>query len=164
MMKLRLIVWLLLTVVLFAGCGGGKLAPGKPAPEFELGTLDGQMLSLSQFRGSPVLLNFWATWCGPCRREMPYLQKVYERWQGVGLVLLAINIGESPPDVAEFMQAGRFTFPVLMDVSGEVATRYGIEGIPTTFFIDAEGIIQEVQVGAFPSAAEIEKSLFKLFD
>ena len=144
---------------------GGTAGPpevGKLVPDFELDTLDGQTVVLSQLSGTPVLLNFWATWCGPCRHEMPYLQQVYEDWPGDELVLLTINIGESPSQVAEFMQGQGLSFPVLLDSQGEIAEKYGIRGIPTTFFIDKDGIIQDIRIGAFQSKAEIESSLSKL--
>jgi peroxiredoxin len=149
-------------VVLLVGCGGQKTLVGKPAPDFQFGGPDEQPVSLSDFQGSPVLLNFWATWCGPCVHEMPYLQQVWDEWQARGLVLLAINIMESSSAVQSFMQSQGLSFPVLLDGDGAIAAKYGIEGIPTTFFIDGEGIIQQVQVGAFPNAAAIENSLLKL--
>jgi len=148
--------------VLLAGCGGQNPLLGKPAPDFQFGGQDEQPVSLSDLKGSPVLLNFWATWCGPCRGEMPYLQQIYEKWQTMGLVLLAINIGESSSDVEEFMQSQGLSLPVLLDGDGAIAAQYGIEYIPATFFIDTEGIVQEVREGAFQSTAEIEESLLKL--
>jgi peroxiredoxin len=161
MLKLSVIIILSLGVLL-AGCGGQNSLVGKPAPDFQLSSLDGQSISLSGLQGSPVLLNFWATWCGYCCEEMPYLQQIYEKWQVMGLVVLAINIGESSSDVEAFMQSQGLSLPVLLDSRGEVAKQYGIQGIPATFFIDSDGIIQEVKVGAFQSAAEIEESLLKL--
>ena len=144
---------------------GGTAGPpevGKLAPDFELDTLDGQPVSLSELKGKAVLVNFWATWCGPCRMEMPFIQQIYDEWQGKGLVLLAINIGERPSQVAEFMQGQGLSFPVLLDSNGKVTERYYVTGIPTTFFIDKDGIIQYIKVGLFQSKAEIESSLSKL--
>ena len=135
---------------------------GKPAPDFQLNTLDGQPISLSDLKGKPVLINFWQIRCPPCRMEMPYLQQIYDERQAKGLVLLAINIGERPSQVAEFMQGQGLSFPVLLDSQGEIAEKYGIRGIPTTFFIDRDGIIQDIRIGAFQSKAEIESSLSKL--
>jgi len=135
---------------------------GKPAPQFQLANPDGQLVSLSDLRGKLVLINFWASWCGPCRQEMPYIQQIYNEWQAKGMVLLAINIGESPSQVEEFMQSQGLSFPVLLDTEGKVAGQYGIRAIPTSFFIDRDGIIQDMKVGAFQSTAEIESSLSKL--
>jgi peroxiredoxin len=150
--------------VLLAGCGGQKTLVGKPAPDFQFGGPDEQPVSLSDLQGSPVLLNFWATWCGPCVHEMPYLQQVWDEWQTRGLVLLAVNIMESSSKVQSFMQSQGFTFPVLLDSNGAIAYQYGVGPIPTTFFIDSSGVIQEVREGAFPNAAAIEEGLSQLFD
>ncbi len=159
---LKLLVIILSLVVLLAGCGGQNPLLGKPAPDFQLTSLDGQPVSLSDLKGNPVLINFWATWCPPCRGEMPYLQQIYEKWQIMGLVLLAINIQESSSDVEGFMQSQGLSLPVLLDSDGAIAAQYGIEAIPATFFIDSEGTVQEVKVGAFQSTAEIEESLLQL--
>jgi thiol-disulfide isomerase/thioredoxin len=148
--------------ILFAGCGGQGPRVGEPAPDFQFQGSDGQPTSLSDLQGSPVLLNFWATYCPPCREEMPYLQQVYNEWQGKGLVLLLINIGDSSSDVAAFMQSEGLFFPVLLDSNGATAARYDIRSIPTTFFIDSKGVIQHIKVGAFGSAAEIESLLSQL--
>jgi thiol-disulfide isomerase/thioredoxin len=144
---------------------GGATGPpvvGKLAPDFELDTLDGQTVILSQLKGRPVLVNFWATWCGPCRYEMPFLQQIYEDWPGDELVLLTINVGESSSDVSQFMQSQGFSFTVLLDGEAAVAQRYSVTGIPTTFFIDKEGVIQNVHVGSFQSQTDIETILSKI--
>ncbi|MFC1943643.1 peroxiredoxin family protein [Chloroflexota bacterium] len=167
---------LLALVLLVTGCLAGSasssrtnpIAPGKDtrvgslAPDFQLSNLEGQSISLSDFRGSPVLINLWATWCPSCRDEMPYLQQIYDEWSGKGLVLLAIDMGESPSTVKEFMQSYNLSFPVLLDTNQDVALEYNIRYIPTTFLIDEDGIIQVVKVGAFSSTAEIEKNLSKI--
>ena len=132
---------------------------GKLAPDFQLEDLEGQSISLSDFRGKPVLINFWATWCPPCRDEMPYLQQIYEEWSGKGLVVLAIDIGESPSKVKEFLQSQELSLPVLLDAKENVAREYNITGIPTTFFIDKDGTIQVKLIGAFPSKEAIENQL-----
>jgi cytochrome c biogenesis protein CcmG/thiol:disulfide interchange protein DsbE len=161
---LKLSVIILSLVVLLAGCGGQNSLLGKPAPDFQFGGPDEQPVSLSDLQGRPVLLNFWATWCGPCRGEMPYLQQVWDEWQTRGLVLLAINIMESSSEVQSFMQSQGLSLPVLLDSDGAIAAKYGIQAIPTTFFIDSSGVVQEVKEGAFPNAAAIENSLSQLFD
>ena len=160
----RVILPIVLTVVLLLTCcSNGSEQSGsqvkKPAPDFQLESLDGQVVSLSGLRGSPVMLNFWATWCPPCRSEMPFIQQIYEEWSDEGLVLLAINIGESSGTVQDFMRSNNISMPVLLDTSREVAQRYGITGIPATFFIDKDGIIQNRVVGAFTNKESIEKHL-----
>jgi peroxiredoxin len=159
-MRIRAFVLGLLVAIFafpLAGCSTASREAaevGASAPEFTLPTREGTELSLSQLRGKPVLLNFWATWCQPCREEMPYIQAVYEE-VGEDLFILAVNIQETKPSVEEFLQQGGFTFPVALDHQGDVARNYGIRFIPTTFLIDREGIIREVKAGAFKDKAEI---------
>ena len=144
------------------GCGGEAPEIGKRAPDFQLNTLDGQSITLSELKGRPVLVNFWATWCGPCRGEMPYLQQIYEEWPADELVLLTVNVADSPSQVEEFMQSQGLSFTVLLDSGADVAQRYNVRGIPTTFFIDKDGVIQEIKIGPFRSQAEIEAILSQL--
>ena len=142
---LMIVVSLLLSCVFLAGCasseaGSGQATEygpeiGKLAPDFELINLDKQKVSLSGLRGKPVLLNFWATWCGPCRIEMPFLQEVHEKWAGRGLVLLAVNVQENPTTVIKFVENGGYTFPILLSPGNDVPLAYNIRGIPATFFI-----------------------------
>ena len=155
---LKAILPVILTLVLLlASCSAGSepldgessTAPvegtqvGNLAPDFQLQNLDGQTVSLGNLQGKPVLINFWATWCPPCRSEMPYIQEIYDEWSDKELVVLAINIGESSSKVEEFMQSYNLSFAVLLDTRQDVAQRYNITGIPTTFSIDKNGIIQE---------------------
>ena len=108
------------------------------------------------------MLNFWATWCPPCRAEMPYLQQIYDEWKGRGLALLTIDVGESPSRVRSYLQSNNLSLPVLLDTGKEVRDKYGVRAYPTTFFIDEDGIIRGVKVGAFRSKAEIEQYLRKI--
>ena len=167
---------ILTLVLLLAGCfaspelldGESPTAPvegtqvGNLAPDFQLQNLDGQTVPLSNLRNKPVLINFWATWCSPCRSEMPYIQEIYEEWVDKELVVLAINIGESSSKAEEFMQSYNLSFTVLLDTRQDVAQRYNITGIPTTFFIDKDGIIQDKVIGAFQNKAQIENRLSKI--
>jgi cytochrome c biogenesis protein CcmG/thiol:disulfide interchange protein DsbE len=131
---------------------------GFSAPGFRLESTDGLSVSLASLEGHPVVLNFWATWCGPCRHEIPFLQDLATdpAWLDRGLEMVAIDIQESEADVRQFMESFGMTYPVLLDRSGQVANLYNIRGIPTTFFIDKDGIIQNVRVGTFSSKGEIE--------
>ena len=162
----RLIAVLLLILplmTLLPACGGGQ-APqvGKPAPDFKLLGLDSQMTSLKDYRGKPVILNFWATWCGPCRYEMPFFQQVWEEKSGEGLVILAVNIGEKVSEVKGFIDETGFTFPVLLDSNQDVTLKYNVRSIPSTFFIDSSGVIQDIKVGAFLDETQIEDRLAKI--
>ena len=163
MLGVVLVIMLALSVVM-AGCSapaqGARV--GELAPDFQLPGLDGKSVSLEYSRGRPVMVNFWATWCPPCRSEMPHLQAVYDEWYIRGLTLLAVNIGERSAAVDEFMQSNNLTFTVLLDITGSVAQEYNVSAIPTTFFIDKDGIIQDKVIGAFPSQAEIESRLSQI--
>ena len=147
------------------GCSSGDVSPSTPqenmAPDFQLPDLDGHLVTLSELRGSPVLLNFWATWCGPCRAEMPFIQDIYENesFSDKGLVILAVNIGENSSTAKRFMVDNELTFAVLLDTDQKIAPEYNVRAIPTTFFIDEDGIIRDIKVGAFSSRAEIEQRL-----
>ena len=148
--------------ILLPGCSSEGPEIGKTAPDFTLKGLDGQEVSLSDFRGKPVLLNFWANWCGPCRLEMPFLQEIYEKWNGKGLVLLAVNLQENQGTVEDFINGAGYTFPVLLAPGNQVPLSYNIRGIPATFFIDADGVIRDIKVGAFFGMGEIESKLAKI--
>ena len=120
---------------------------GAIAPDFTLETLDGDTVSLSDYRGQPVVLNFWATWCTPCREEMPLLQETYEAHQDAGLVILGVNVREDPEAVARFLQEVGVDFPSVLDPNLAVVERYRVTSLPMTFFIDREGQLRTLVVG-----------------
>jgi thiol-disulfide isomerase/thioredoxin len=132
---------------------------GNLAPDFQLMNMEGQNVTLSDLRGNPVIINFWASWCGPCREEMPFLQQIYEKWNKEGVLLQTINLRENPPQIAQYMQSNGLTFPVLLDTDGSVTQDYNVIGIPTTFFIDKDGVIQAKRLGPFSSTNEIETNI-----
>lgn len=119
---------------------------GAQAPDFELETLSGERMSLQDLRGTPVLLNFWATWCGPCRIEMPALQDRHDRYQP-NFMVVAINFDEPIEAVSDYAAELGLTFPVLLDPGGEVQRLYQIRGYPTSFLIDADGMIRVQHIG-----------------
>ena len=153
-----------------AGCAGPAPDPaggsqiGNLALDFELQDLDGQTVSLTGLRGATVMLNFWTSWCDPCRDEMPFIQEIYEdeEWSGKGLVILAINMGEDSGQVKRFMEVNGLSLPVLLDASQDVARKYNIRGIPTTLFIDKDGIIKDIKNGPLTSKAQIERILTRV--
>ena len=119
------------------------------APDFTLETLSGETVTLSSLRGQAVLVNLWATWCPPCRAEMPAIQKMYIEYKDRGFVVLGVDMTyqDTAANVPTFVQENQLTFPILMDTTGQMAQQYELRSLPTSFFIDREGVIQEVVVG-----------------
>jgi peroxiredoxin len=131
-----------------------EAAVGEIAPDFTLIDIrDDEQISLSQFDGRPVMLNFWATWCPPCRKEMPLLQDAYEEHQGDGLIILTIAVSDKANNVLDFSDQHDLTFPLLIDTKDQVAVQYKVLGIPTSYFIDSDGVIASVQVGDLTASA-----------
>lgn len=120
---------------------------GGTVTDFSLGSLDGSQIALADYAGDVIIMNFWATWCPPCRAEMPGINRFYEAHQDEGLVVLAINAQEDAATVRPFIQNNNFSFPVLLDLEGRVASQYSTRSFPTTFIIDRDGVIQHVQTG-----------------
>ncbi len=134
--------------ILAAGEEALQVEIGEPVPDFRLDTPDGSELRLSDFRGQAVVLNFWATWCGPCRAEMPELQAIHDQYSGPGtLTVLGIDELEPADSVTGFAEELALTFPIALDRDGEVAERYGLLGLPGTFFIDAAGVLRARVLG-----------------
>ena len=121
---------------------------GSVAPDFLLASLNGDDIRLSDQLGSPVIINFWATWCAPCRWEIPQLIEIYQMMHSEGLLILAINLQEGDDVVASFADEFGMNFPVLLDRGGEVAESYSLLGVPTTYFIDRSGVVKGVIHGA----------------
>jgi peroxiredoxin len=133
---------------------GSKAAPeirpevGYLAPDFSLPSLGGQTVRLSDLRGKAVLLNFWATWCAPCRLEMPTMDKAYQEYKSRGLEILAVSLDAGSNSVVKhFMQELKLDFPVLLDPDMEVLRLYRMVGIPASFLIDKQGIVRHREAG-----------------
>jgi peroxiredoxin len=121
---------------------------GLLAPNFTFPDLNGQKVSLSDHRGKVVLVNIWATWCLPCREEMPSMQKLYERFKGESFEILAVSIDATGREaVAPFMRELNLTFPALLDPKGNIKLLYGTTGVPESFIIDKDGILAERIIG-----------------
>lgn len=116
--------------------------------DFSLTDLNGNNISLSDFRGKRVLLNFWATWCGPCKAEMPDLQKLYQEFLDKDVVVLTVNLGENKNTVKKFIEKNNYEFIVLLDSKNEVGNLYKIQYIPTSYFINEDGDIVNIKTGA----------------
>lgn len=144
---------------LFGGEATTVVAPAmdQPAPDFTLTNLDGESLDTSELRGKTVLINFWATWCGPCRQEMPMFEAASVEY-APELVILAVNIGEEPWRVKQFMYDLGLDFEVLMDENNQVQDLYRVRAYPTTYLIDTEGVVRAQHVGLL-SEAQLEKYL-----
>jgi peroxiredoxin len=135
---------------------------GDRAPDFTLPTIDGKEMSLSQFRGKTVMLNFWQSSCPACVQETPYIQAVFNGWPSDKLQILAVSVDERAVFVQAFLDNKELTFPALLDSDGVVSNTYQISSFPTTFFINADGIIKWKKTGHFTSQIEIENILKSL--
>jgi cytochrome c biogenesis protein CcmG, thiol:disulfide interchange protein DsbE len=123
---------------------------GRVAPDFTLPLLAGGNFSLAEQRGKPVVLNFWATWCGPCQRELPAIQRATE-YYGDDVVFAGVDQGETAEKVQLYVDKMGLTFAIPMDGDGEVGFQYNVKGLPTTFFIDRDGIIRSIWMGEMNS-------------
>lgn len=123
------------------------LEVGDQAYDFTLMDLDNQQIALSDFRGRPLLINFWATWCAPCRLEMPEIQRAFENYQDQGLMVLAVNQQETAPMVRSFFNELGLTFTPLLDSEGDVGRAYGAVGLPSTFFVNSSGEVTAIHRG-----------------
>ena len=134
---------------------------GTIAPSFTLKDLTGKEVSLADYRGKLVIIDFWATWCPPCRKELPHIQKVYDKYKDKEVIVLAITSESNIEKVKDFIEEGDYTFPILIDGRREANSAYGIRAIPMLFVLDKEGKIQHTHRGYNP---EIETTLSKEID
>ena len=140
-------VTLLLTAL---GAEAGRGLVGDTAPDFALRSADGSNRRLAEYQGDVVMLNFWATWCGPCRQEMPHLEKIYERYEPAGFTLLGINVDGDPEKAARMAEDIGVSFPVLFDDDKIVSKLYDIRAMPVTVMIDRDGRVREIHHGYRP--------------
>ena len=131
-----------------------------PATDFILEGLDGNTVRLSDLRGESVFLNFWATWCGPCLKEMPDIQKIHEGYRDQGVTVIGIDLDETVEVVSDFVEEGGFTWTFVIDHVGTVTREYRVDVIPTSFFIDGDGMIRAIAIG-WMTEAMMEKNLAK---
>ena len=128
---------------------------GQQAPDFALKSSTGENLRLSEYRGDVVMINFWATWCGPCRQEMPLLDELYSRYQRVGFNLLGVNIDDDSNRAMNMIEELGVNFPVLFDARKEVSKLYEVEAMPVTVIVDREGTVRFVHHGYKPGYEEM---------
>jgi len=141
--------------------GPAAALAGKPASDFTLDDMDGKPVTLSEMKGSVVILDFWATWCGPCVASLPHLNKVYKDFQKDGLKVYALNQREDKQKVADFITNKNLTIPVLLDKEGNVAKQYLVTGIPQTVLIGKDGVVKKVIVGFNPDGDEELRGLIE---
>ncbi len=136
------------------------------APDFTLETLDGEIITLSDLRGQVVLVNFWATWCPPCKAEMPAFEQAYLDYADEGFVILAVNAiqQDSISAIEGFSAANQLTFPILLDTDGNVNRAYQVKSLPTSFFVGKDGVISEVVIGGPMAEALIRARIEKLIN
>ncbi|EXX84788.1 thiol-disulfide oxidoreductase [Paenibacillus darwinianus] len=134
---------------------------GKP-PEFELAAMDGSVQKLSDYKGRPLVINFWGTFCPPCVKEMPEFQRQYVKWKGEGLEILAINLSEDDITVTNFLKRFNLDYQILRDRDRQTEKAYGVRQYPTTFFVKPNGEIKEIFIGGMTEAA-IDERITELF-
>lgn len=145
----RIMLGALFTVFTATSVASSGLA-GQPAPDFVLKSVSGENLRLSEYRGDVVMINFWATWCGPCRQEMPLLNELYMRYQRVGFNLLGVNIDDDSRRAVKMVEDLGVNFPVLFDEAKIVSKLYQVDAMPVTILIDREGTVRYVHHGYKP--------------
>ena len=148
---------LLATWGIAASLGGQSARVGGPAPDFALVDLDGEPVRLADLRGQPVIVNFWASWCGPCVEEFPMLREAAAAHAKDRLVVIGVVHEDRSEAARDFMARFDATWPAVMDPGGSVASSYGIHGLPETFFIGTDGVIRGRQIGGLTSATLDEK-------
>jgi len=151
-----------LLVISLVACGTPPAARlGSPAPDFTLQTADGTAVQLAKLKGKPVWINFWATWCVPCREEMPAMQELYEQYHGQGLEILAVNMEEDPATVRRWIASGNYSFTFVLDSDGQQVKRYNVTAAPTSYFVGRDGVIRDLKLGQI-SRGEMVAKLDKL--
>jgi peroxiredoxin len=139
--------WLSLLLAAAAVTASAAVQPSATAPDFTLRSVGGANLRLAEQRGQVVLVNFWATWCGPCRQEMPHLNRLYDKYRSAGFVLLGVNIDDDPRAAADLAAKLGVHFPVLLDTDKKVSRAYDMSAMPATLLIDRDGRVRHIHRG-----------------
>lgn len=147
---LRIARWLLAISVACASPAYAATGPNTPAPDFTLPARAGSAVSLSSLKGQVVLINVWATWCGPCRKEMPLLEQIFQRYKGLGFTLLGVNVEEDSTLAESFLQDTPVSFPILFDRQNTVSRLYEVTAMPSTVIVDRQGRVRFVHHGYQP--------------
>ncbi|MSP63750.1 MAG: TlpA family protein disulfide reductase [Myxococcales bacterium] len=149
------LIWIALGVLCASGARA-EVGKGKRAVDFNLTALDGKKVSLAAHKGKVVLLDFWASWCAPCKQELPELERLKQAYEGKGVVFITINIDKERSNAAQIVERLKLTLPVALDPEGTVAEQYELPTMPTSFVIDRAGIVRHIHEG-FRGAEDIGK-------
>jgi peroxiredoxin len=142
-------MWMILSATIVTAAA--PLSQGQPAPDFTLKSNTNVNMRLGEMRGEVIMLNFWATWCGPCRQEMPELEKLYNKFKSAGFRVLAINVDTETKNTKNFLSSLNISYPVLFDNQKSVSRQYNIEAMPSSVIIDRDGKIRYIHQGFQPS-------------
>ena len=147
------------------GLAAAAATPGSAAPDFSLAARDGGKVRLADLKGQVVMINFWATWCGPCRQEMPLLAQLNSKYEPLGFTLLGVNVEPDSAAAVTWLKSMPVTFPILFDTDSAVAGSFGVEGMPSTVFVDRKGQVRYIHRGYKPGDeakyADMIRSLVK---
>jgi peroxiredoxin len=142
-------------IVMVPALAADTLRIGAPAPAFQLNSNGGKPISLASLKGQVVLVNFWATWCGPCRKEMPILEQLNKQYGRRGVTLIGVNVEPDASAVTDWLRSTPVSFPILFDVEGKVSSLYQVEGMPNTVILDRKGTVRYIHRG-YQAGAENE--------
>ena len=148
--KLNILKRCAMAAVVIVSAAAFAADSGGPAPAFSLTDLAGQPGALSQYKGNVVMVNFWATWCGPCQQEMPLLDQMYKKYKPAGFTLIGINVDKEAPAVKELLARKPVSFPVLLDPANQVSKAYHVDEMPSTVIVDKKGQIRYIHRGYKP--------------
>ncbi len=136
-------------------------AESEMAPNFTLKSRSGENVKLSELRGQVVLVNFWASWCGPCRQEMPVLEKLYKKYRALGFVVLGVNVDDDPAQAESLLKVINVSFPILFDSDKKISEKYKITAMPSSFFVDRDGKLRSEHKGYLPEYDLLYKNEIK---
>src|SRR5688572_4152156 len=146
---------------LVAGLPASATAPATAAPDFKLPARDGGQVQLSELKGQVVMINFWASWCGPCRQEMPLLEQIQAKYEPLGFTLLGVNVEPDSAEAEKWLKNVRVSFPILFDRQNAVSARFGVEAMPSSVLIDREGNVRHVHRGYKPGDEAVYADLIR---
>jgi len=139
----------------------GVHAAAEMAPNFTLKNRSGKNIKLSELRGQVVMINFWASWCGPCRQEMPILEKLYKKYKSLGFVILGVNVDEDRKQAESLLKQIPVSFPILFDTDNKISAKYNVTAMPSSYFVDRDGKLRSEHKGYLPEYEQLYKNEIK---